>query len=362
MKIAVSIGAYIVLRGDDIENDFLKSSSGNIIAQILSFNKDLNIINCRVLVLLSSVIPLLTYDVDEDGNIIELIREGEASGIYEVVSSCYQVLASPVDIIDLSFIFNLLDFESGRAYGQGINNCFLLRYKHNNQTNLLTTLKDQITFPSNSIGHYYFDSCSSSVIWYRISSLQDAIWRALNCRADRQDNCVRIPFYFDDVLRAYLLYRTRGIVNPVKMSSGFIRSLTLKGLQRATYKIPNKRMLLRFQDDNQLRCLRSIIGNSATIGQRLRRPKLFEKTILQPLTRLNVIIGRALQLPVRLRRGDRSSRIDFIISDYDSKIVVYYDDYLLSKEADELVNRQNQNIIDNEFIQFMIESNLEEEE
>ena len=148
-------------------------------------------------------------------------------------------------------------------------------------------------------------------------------------------------------------------MHPVKITSGYIRTFTLKGLDRETVRAPNNRVLLRFQNDNQLNCLRSILGNAVTIGQRVRRPRLFERVMFRPLNRLHVIFGRNSIQPVRLGRGDRSSRIDFIISDYDSQIVLYYDDYLLSINLDELVNRRNENIIDNEFIQYMLESNFD---
>lgn len=358
LKIFVSVGAYILLRGADVDNELLRNANGHIVAQILSFNKISNCLKCRVLSLITQVLPLVGLAADADGNEIDIIRTGIAGGIPEVVTACYQVVATPLDIIDVSFVFNIMDFVHGRVYGHGIINCFLLRYKYTSN-NSLVSLPYQPIFPSDNIGHLFFDRCSNAVLWYSISSLQDAIWKGLNRRADRQDNFIRIPFHFDDILKTYILYRTQGIVNPIVVTAGLIRCFTLKGLDRETFRAPNLIKLVRFQTNNQLQCLRSIVGNAVTIGQRVRRPRLFEREELRPQTVVHVILGRNEDVPVHLRRGDRSSRIDFVFSDYHSYVLIYFDDYQLSIDADELVNDQNEDIMENEFIQFMIATDFD---
>jgi hypothetical protein len=70
-------------------------------------------------------------------NYVNPLTTGVAAGIPEVVTCMYKVIASTSDIEDIAFVFHITDFINGRVYGQGISNCYLLRYNYLSNNTLI---------------------------------------------------------------------------------------------------------------------------------------------------------------------------------------------------------------------------------
>jgi hypothetical protein len=132
--------------------------------------------------------------------------------------------------------------------------------------------------------------------------------------------------------------------------------MTTKGLKRSTLRENHKikPTMLRFETFNQLKCLRSILGNSVTIGVRKRRPKLHESDTLLPPTTLNIVVGK----DENNNQPTALTRIDFINNQKESHLIVLYDDYNLNHNATRLTNRDDNDIINNSFIKYMITRNF----
>ncbi len=136
-----------------------------------------------------------------------------------------------------------------------------------------------------------------------------------------------------------------------KQSPGIIRSFTLKGGSRESYRVAQKISVLRFETPDQLKCLRGIFGDSITFaGIRKRRPKLnYPDEIMQPLTKLNVIIGS------EMNDENNTTYVDIFKCDYEYFICLYYDECIVSANGRRVTNQRTQeNIIYNEYLDYML--------
>jgi hypothetical protein len=350
LKGFLSVGTYVLLNGEGVPDRFW-TQDGNVIARVVSCNYYNNTIDCNLLLPMRSIFATLNPAGQYQYHHLE---SGIAAGVVEVVLSQHQCVASTSDIEDVAFVFHIIDYLHGRVYGQGISNCFLLRYTYSINNQSLTPSDYESCFPSFYLDHRtLLFSCTVTSLWRSISNLQDILWKVLNRPSQNQNTTVKIMFPFDPILWGYLLVRSQGIVEEINFSdAGFIRSFTLKGMWRYTVWSPQRSSLLRFETQSQLQCLRSIIGASTTIGIRIRRPRLNCHDRLLPLTTVNAIIGSTTpELPIR--RTSVRNRIDFFFNDYDSHIIVNYDSYVLSGNGRELRNNNYENIANNQYVTYM---------
>jgi hypothetical protein len=269
----VCVGSYVILEGSVIEeqNCKLRNHDGKVIVRVTSYDGRTDTICGNVLVLLSSVSEEADGK-DAFGNYLHRIQTGFSSGITELVGSRYNIVASKEDIIDLCFVFHIDDCKIGRAFGQGIKNCYIIRYQYklNEFNNLqLEPMQYQSCFPSE---YNRFKSiigpCSHSLLWNSISKVQDTIWKVLNRSSEKQQNYCKVDINFDSLFWNYLLHRTEDVVKVTTVPSKYRRPNTSKGMKRKTVAVPQKTTILRFQTKKQLSVLRSILGNSSTIGVR----------------------------------------------------------------------------------------------
>jgi hypothetical protein len=182
----------------------------------------------------------------------------------------------------------------------------------------------------------------------------------MNKYSEKDDNTTEMEFPFDELIWSYLIYRTKDVlVEHELLSDGTIRCFTLKGMIRETMRTGNEASyILRFQTEDQLECLREILGDATTLGIRMRRPQLNVKTIIQPNTTMNIIIGSDMEQNSPFRINSNANRIDFIKNDNNSYIVVKYEGYKLSSNSKLLLNKKHQNIINHFHIKYMMDSQV----
>ena len=99
LKFLISIGSFVLLYSNDGINPEFQNGSGQIIAQVLSFNDTKNLIMCCVYLKLSTVIRYA--NTDSEGNNIRRICTGLAAGIPEIVSTIKKVTAKWDDVMDI---------------------------------------------------------------------------------------------------------------------------------------------------------------------------------------------------------------------------------------------------------------------
>jgi hypothetical protein len=162
MQLMLSVGSYVILNGEGITNNQLLNRNGKIIARVMSVDHCHGIILCSVLVLLSSVISTANVQIGHQ-QYINPFTTGIAAGVPEVTNCLYKVIASTADIEDVAFVFHITDFLNGRVYGQGISNCFLLRYNYS-INNTLIPLEYVSCFPSSYVDHCFFPVYSFYIV------------------------------------------------------------------------------------------------------------------------------------------------------------------------------------------------------
>jgi hypothetical protein len=312
IKIMLGVGAYVVIKSLEVEEKF-QIRSGKIIGQIISYDENEETICCNIMIPLYKIIDTININ-REPTEQVRFVQNGVAAGVLEVANTTgisHNVVVSKKDIDDIAFVFHFDDFKNGTVYGQGIPNCYLLRYEYSDDNQLVPT-QYVSCFPS-YYSKKFFHRCIISILWKRISSLQDTVWKILNSRSERQNTTVKVPFPFDNDIWSYLLFRTEGFVEPKEFTKdGRIRSLTLKGIKRETFRPEQKSLLLRFETERQLTCLRSILGDATTLGIRRRNPKLKCQDSFRPLSKLNVVLGSEQKM-IPINKRANTSRIDFFI-------------------------------------------------
>ncbi len=365
LRLQMYVGSYVIIEGHHLNENELKNRNGHVVIRIMSQNDNNNTIHGRVFIPLYTILDRVE-ESDNLGNPVDPIQTGIPAGIEELVSTTKYVEACPQDIIDVCFVFHMEDVENGVVNGQGIKNCYMYRYTYNlpevPAKQQLTHVEYTPCFPSQMEEYTaeHSPSCTGFTLWKQISRLQDELFKILNRYGERQQTRYRQKFDFDATLWRYLVYRTQGIVEEVNLSTakGNIRSMTTKGLKRHTLRENSKKKptMLRFETFSQLKCLRSILGNSVTIGVRKRRPRLEDSDTLVPPTTLNIVVGKDdSNNPITVL-----TRIDFINSQKDSHFIILYDDYNLNHNAKRLANRDENDIIHNNFIKYMMDPNFSE--
>ena len=289
-------------------------------------------------------------NVDTAGNEVRRIYDGIAATVVELVKTPFTVIADIDDIIDVCFVFDLDNIEDGHVFGLGIRNCYLCRYYYLPDNQRIEPFKLEESFASDNPLHTSSRRCTSSILWYSICALQDVIWKSLNRYAERQENWSKVKCNMNDTLWDYLIHRTNGLVNQVTTKSpGIIRNATLMGIERVSKRVPQTTHCLRFETKEQLLCLRKIFGDSALIGLRRRRPKLNTSDRIEPLTKVNIIVGKqSNEDSIPEIHRSRSSRIEFFFNDFESFICLYYEDFILSANAQRLTNTATQQNIIND--------------
>ena len=364
LQLPMYVGSYVIIEGHNFTLDELKNRNGHVVIRIISYDDNTNTLHGKVFVPLYTLLDRVE-ELDNLGNTVDPIQTGIPAGIEELVATTKYVVATPQDIIDVCFVFHMEDVENGIVNGQGITNCYTYRYRYNCEETVmqqLTNVEYTPCFPSEMEEYTgeHSPSCTGSTLWYQMSSLQDDLFRILNRSGERQQTRYRQKFNFGTTLWRYLKYRTEGIVDEVELShaKGNIRTITTKGLKRNTVREKNKKKptMLRFETNTQLKCLRSILGNSVTIGIRKRRPKLEESDTLLPPATLNIVVGN--NADNKKNQSLPLTRIDFINSQKDSHLIIFYDDYNLNHNATRLTNRDDNDIINNNFIKYMLSSNF----
>ena len=364
LQFMIYVGAYVVLNGNYTLNQKFKNEDGNVVVKVISYDPNTDVLHGNVLMDLSNVVDDV-YRTDSLGNNIQPIDTGLAAGITEVVTSTNYVVAKPENIVDICFVFHMDDVDNGLVNGQGIRNCYLCRFHYistQSDDKFLHPIENhESSFPSELREYKGLDSkdCTSSILWYRLSDLQDDVFRALNRWGGQQPNKYKLKFPFGNILWAYIKHCTKGVVEETTLSSrGYCRPMTTKGIRRQTVRArrPKPSTMLRFENYDQLNCLRRILGNSITLGVRKRKPKLGESDIVQPLTTINIIIGNNGE--AGNNNGRVVTKIDFVNNLKDPHIMLYYDDYTFSRNSKKLVNRDDENIIENEFIKYMLISHF----
>ena len=181
----------------------------------------------------------------------------------------------------------------------------------------------------------------------------------MNRDGERQHNFATIKCDNNRTLWNYLVHRTDGVVDKVTIpSTGIIRGSTLKGCTRNANRVGKGKntYLLRFETKAQLSCLRKILGISTTIGIRKRRPKLNTEDTIEPLSKLNIILGKE-----REDETMASTRIDLYMNKFETFICLHYNAYILSAGSRRLTHTTtHENIIEDEYIQFILSAEYTE--
>ena len=365
LQCMISVGSYVLINGNGVEN-WLKTTDDNVVARVTFHDHRTDYIYCNILPLLTRVEHSndnTTYNSQYPVAVpYNSIQTGVAAGITEVAASNYCLVATRDDIEDVAFVFHIIDYIHGRVYGQGVKNCFLLRYIYKNGLiDTQTPLQYVSCFPSYYVEHKHFRRCSIFILWSKITELQVVLWKILNKYSEKEENTTILQFPFDELLWSYLINRTKGILEERELlSDGTVRCFTLKGMIRETMRTGPQRItsILRFQTESQLECLRKILGDATTIGIRMRRPKLYCKSIVQPNDTLNIIIGSELNRKAPFQINTNTSRIDFIKNDNnnDSYIFVKYENYKLSSNSKLLLNKKHENILNHAHVKYMMNS------
>jgi hypothetical protein len=108
--------------------------------------------------------------------------------------------------------------------------------------------------------------------------------------------------------------------------------------------------MLKFETKEQLNCLRTIFGISTTIGIRKRHPKVRTEDNVQPLLKINLILGKDTP-----EDTTSSTRVEFYTNKKESFICLFYNDYILSQHFERLRNTvTNENVIDDEYVRIVL--------
>jgi hypothetical protein len=185
------VGSYVIIEGHHLNENEFKNRTGHVVIRIMSHDEHTNMIHGKVFIPLYTILERVE-ELDSLGNSVDPIQTGIAAGIEEVVSTTKYVVASPQDIIDFCFVFHMEDVENGVVNGQGITNCYTYRYSYDVYEGpvmqQLTPAEYTSCFPS-KMGLYtaqHLPSCTGSILWYKISSLQDDLFKILNRSGKRQ--------------------------------------------------------------------------------------------------------------------------------------------------------------------------------
>jgi hypothetical protein len=332
LKMLVSIGSYVLLQLNVVDDP--------TVVRIVDYVGD--VITCNVFESLQSTHATMRC------------TSALAYGMKETVQTRKKHSTTINEIIDLAFVFTLSDVEAGKVTHAGIRNCFLLRYRSNND--VLENVGYTYTFPCESPMHIHFRSSSSNTVWNGIVGLQDIMWKIMNTVSQKQiTNSPKIPAHIDTTLWDYLLYRCSNVVKNRSLQGvrGKVRGTSFYGLKRSSIRMGKNPTLLRFQSREQLRLLRQIFGDFSTFGCRRKRPKLGRTEIVQHNNKLNIVLG--LDEEERpFRNKTYRCCVDIAKDESGSYIQVVYDSYLYT--ASGIINYCDDDVTNDSYVVDMMKS------
>lgn len=128
-----------------------------------------------------------------------------AYGMKEIIQTRKKQIITINKVFDFAFVFTLAEVDGGFVNHGGITNCFLIRYR--SQNNVLQDIGRTYTFPCESPMHIHFRKSTSRIIWNGIMSLQDVLWKVLNTETQKQlTYSDKIPVNLDTTLWDLLLF------------------------------------------------------------------------------------------------------------------------------------------------------------
>ena len=153
LKAMISIGSFVILKGNNNIHNSLKNKEGNLVARVNSHDKSNETIYCGIYIPLSNVL----HATDDTGSRVDTITTGLSAGILEVVRSTNNVQANSDDIEDICFVFEVSDVENGTAHGLGISNTYICRYHVEHNQSVLRNVDNHLKFASLHKDHIYFE-------------------------------------------------------------------------------------------------------------------------------------------------------------------------------------------------------------
>jgi hypothetical protein len=331
----MSIGTSVILscnfnESEQYSIDGLYPDKKVIIATILKYKQESSTIR----------VNLWQSPLSVKGNQqLQSFSVGLAAGLTELVQTCAVVEISASSILDIAFLFKEDEINSGKALCQGIRNCFVVRYNYNN--GIYSNDVNFHTFPSHHPHHLYFNTCYLYRIWSCISMIQDIIWMSLNKATEKQSKFGESTrFRIDQEMIDYLVLQSFNVVPIQSIKSPVrIRATTMKGLRRVAFRVHWDACILRYETENQLSNLRSIIGIATTVGMQKRRPKLALPDKITFNDPFHLILGsNHVEVPMKIRTNRPG--IDIIYNKQQCLISVRYTKYIYN---DNFINNTNKN-------------------
>jgi len=231
-----------------------------------------------------------------------------------------QILRTPTckwidscDITSIAWVFQQQDLDTNQHEGhQGMENLFLL---HHNDQGQHTHIHTCHTFCSD---YHRFSlvavDCYQERVWCGLQVLRSEISRHLGRFSEKQGSYTRVSSQVVVGKEAwhFLLSKVgHAIGSPIGRNSMASKRVLEPGLHLKSHRWMFYSTLLRFETEDELRCLSTVLGELVTVEVRKRRPKYGVVESLHLNDVMNVVAGSEVrEEPFRIRTAKQG--IDFI--------------------------------------------------